>query len=132
MIRFGVCSLAQLYANRLEDVFGKQKNIAIELYDELHRIETTAANDYQEIVLDRFKFGHVFKRTHRSRFAEFDKATLCAVGEHLGSSNREPLRVHDLAVSDGRTSLDLYQKLSDIYDDRLHFLSSDILPWVHV
>jgi hypothetical protein len=132
MIRFGVCSLAQLYANRLEDVFGKQKSIAIELYEQLHRSQLPAASDYQEIVLDRFKFEGVFKRTHRSRFGKFDRATVSAVREHLGDSTIEALSVHDLAVSDGRTSVDLYQQLRSVYGDKLRFLASDILPWVHV
>jgi chemotaxis methyl-accepting protein methylase len=132
MVRFGVCSLEELYAAQLKDIFGKEKRISIELYEELHRNQATAAENYQELVLNGFKFGRVFKRTYSNRFAEFDKAALAIVRQQFGEARSNHLEVHDLAVSDGRTSLDLFNGLTEIYGDRFSLLASDILPWVFV
>ena len=131
MIRFGVCSLKQLYANRLKDVLGRQKSISIELYEELAHSDTVCAEEYQEMVLSRFKFGQVYKRTHRNRFAAFDNAVLSVARKQFGDTVKATLRFHDVAASDGRTSVDLYDELSKLYHDRLWFLATDILPWVY-
>jgi hypothetical protein len=131
MLRFGVCSPQQLYANQLNDVFGKEKNISIELYEDLNDANGRDRQDYQEIVLGRFKFGHVFKRTYAKRFTAFDQSLICAVRKHFGENRKEVLTIHDAAASDGRTSLELYNELTGLYKDRLLFLGTDILPWVY-
>src|SRR5882724_6478758 len=131
MIRFGVCSLEDLYANRLSDAFGKEKNISIELYEELFHNDAPSASEYQEIVLSRFKCGQVFKRTHLQRFSEFDTATLSAVQKQFRQARNELLAVHDLAASDGRTSLELYHQLINLFNDGFSFLATDVLPWVY-
>src|SRR6266404_5952715 len=132
MIRFGVCSLQELCARQLNDVFGKEKNISIELYEELQNSNTASAEEYQETVLGHFKFGQVFKRTHADRFAEFDELILSSLSQQLGSSRKPPIKIHDLAASDGRTSLELYQRLTAAYASGFDFLATDILPWVYL
>ena len=131
MLRFGVWSLEQLFARKVKDVFGKDKNISIELYEELQQQANGSYEEDQEIVLDHFRFGRVFKRTYAKRFATFDKIVVSIAVEQFGRVRKHPLRVHDVAASDGRTSFELYQELTDVYHDRIRFLASDLAPWVY-
>ena len=131
MLRFGVWSLEQLQARRIKDFLGREKNVSVELYEEAQRGLNGSSDQEQEIVLDHFKFGHVFKRTHANRFAAFDDALLSAVVKQVDPTPDAPIRVHDIAASDGRTSLDLYEKSRGIFKDRVRFLATDLLPWVY-
>ena len=131
MLRFGVWSLEQLQARKVKDFLGGEKNVSVELYEEAQLRLNGSSEQDQEIVLDHFRFGRVFKRTHAQRFAAFDAAILSAVVKQLGPAPDAPIRVHDIAASDGRTSLDLYEKLTDIYRGGVRFLATDLLPWVY-
>lgn len=132
MLRFGIYSLQQLYSNQLTDIFGKEKNIAIELYAQLQESGVAYAEQYEETVLGHFKFGQIFKRTHSDRFSAFDRSILFKTQERFGQSPGNPVSIHDLAASDGRTSLELYKTFSTLYQGQFVFVASDLLPWVNL
>jgi chemotaxis methyl-accepting protein methylase len=102
MLRTGIFRLKQLNKQKICDVFGKEKNISILLYEDLiNDCNSNIREKYTEIILNRFtSHSQIFKRTYRNRFNEFD---LLAVTTILNQSFSK-LRIHDTAISDGRAS----------------------------
>ncbi|HTW96821.1 MAG TPA: hypothetical protein VMD74_04165 [Candidatus Methylomirabilis sp.] len=101
----------------------KNQPIAIDLYAQLADLPTEKRGRAEELILENFSFADgSYKKTHMSRFADFDREIL----EYLASrQDRNKLtRVHDLATSDGRTALDFFLGLEKKFP-RLDFTASD-------
>lgn len=102
MIRTGIYSLDQLKFATLKDVFGKEKNISINLYRQLNQIENIEEKSkYAELILNRFNSDrNVIKRTYKNRFNNFDNLSISKILEQ----NYKGISILDIAISDGRAS----------------------------
>ncbi len=97
--------------------------IALDLYDGYAGIDR---DDFQEQAIGRVAVaGGAFKKTHKNRFDEFDDACFSLIRKHISSAAKENISVHDIAISDGRTTLPFFTYLSGMYGDILSFLASD-------
>ncbi|HSP06886.1 MAG TPA: hypothetical protein VLR94_06890, partial [Acidobacteriota bacterium] len=124
MLKFGICTLAQLRAESDADVpWVKQKEVAIDLYNEV--LELADADRLAERVLLRFMDERgVYKRTYTGRFQEFDEEALGIAMQTLPQDL--PWIVHDHGVSDGRTATDFFQRLAAAKADvQYHALDYD-------
>ncbi|MDR2151955.1 MAG: hypothetical protein LBO72_03955 [Helicobacteraceae bacterium] len=92
----------------------RSRNVAITLYN-----ETLNSPELSEKVLREFTDDRgVYKRTAADRFAAFDIEALKII--ELNFAQNEQLAVSDVAVSDGRTALDFFQKLDKIRKIRVY------------
>ena len=129
MIRKGIYNIDQLFENHWHDIFGRERNISILLYDEINRLNDFKDHKIQERILYRFKIKNVYKRTYVNRFDKFDDWLSDKIHTHLGASAKP--RVHELAASDGRASVNLYNVLTSKYNDNFNLTLSDIIPYVN-
>ncbi len=121
---------------RLEDILSKGKtpflksirNVSVTLYHEACLQENS--NELCERILFLFADERgAYKRTYAKRFEKFDAEVLAVLSEEFSSST--PLSLHDVGVSDGRTSVDLFSKLSTVYTG-IDFTASDYNPFVEI
>lgn len=108
MIRTGIYNLNQLCPSNLKDVFGKEKNISIYLYQKLSQIENPEKKVlYAEMILNRFNSArNVIKRTSINRFNKFDDASVAKISEQKYNK----ISILDVAISDGRASCYLLEQ----------------------
>src|SRR4051812_16366733 len=113
MFRTGIYSIDQLSAKKLKDIFGSEKNISVALYNGLDKITDASERDaLSELILNRFNSDrNVIKRTYRHRFDGFDE--LCV--KLLRARCHHGLRLHDLAISDGRASVNFLNSLFAVF-----------------
>jgi hypothetical protein len=101
MFRRGVYKIEQIKKNQLLDIFGKEKNISIKVYDDLLLEEDANYENLSEIILNRFNANsNAIKRTYRNRFNEFDLNSI----QKIKGANFTDIKIHDMAISDGRAS----------------------------
>ncbi len=130
MLKFGVCDADDLRAQDLAGPGSDRKFIAVSLYEDVATGDAPDRDLLLEKVLVRFASRNAsLKRTQASRFEAFD-TTLCELlaGEPAGKT----WRVHDMAVSDGRTTADFFELLTDRCGLSVSFLASDYAPDVEV
>lgn len=123
MFKTGIYDLSQCDGDKLYSPLSKRKHIALDLYD---RFDGSAADvlKFQEHVIGRVATANgSFKKTHINRFEEFDKQTRKAIQEYLPKEGG--LKVHDIAVSDGRTTVPFFEMLADLQGDNLTYIASD-------
>lgn len=104
------------------------KNISITLYDQIGNDQN--ADEIAESILLLFSDERgAYKRTYSKRFEEFDKIIL----KYLLTifQEKDQLRFHDVAISDGRTALDFFEKISLIFS-HIQYIASDYSPNVYV
>lgn len=100
--------------------------IALDLYDQF------SGTPDQEMLFQEQAIGRVavangsFKKTHLNRFDEFDNICRDIIMRHVPLQHH--VSVHDMAVSDGRTSVPFFEFLSGQYGQSLSFLASDYSP----
>ena len=125
MLKFGIHKLDQLSLESTRGFWGERKFISIALYEELCDSDHPDREELQERVLLRFTTSTgTFKRTYQSRFEEFDNTALDAIRESVPAN----FCVHDVAVSDGRTSLDFIKSLLSLDGREFDFLATDYSP----
>jgi SAM-dependent methyltransferase len=131
MLPLGIFTQEQLTPANLEGVFNSWQFIALDLYNSLDDLPQAERDKIQERMLGRFPIQNgTFKYTHARRFDDFDRLSLSAIAaSFLAGQN---IRVHDIGVSDGRTSCDFYGHLNLLYGERLDFLASDYTPYLYV
>jgi hypothetical protein len=114
MIRFGITDAAGL--ERPTTIFGAPRDIAIPV---LWRALQQSAEPPKAAVADAFNRlkagGGVYKRTVARRFDDVRAEVTAALREALGTP--ATLRVHDLGVSDGTTSVELHADLKACWAD---------------
>jgi hypothetical protein len=131
MFKLGISKKEQLMPGRLDGFINSRKFIALDLYNSLDDVAPGERDKIQERMLSRFSVqGGILKYTHARRFDEFDELTISAVKSNFPTG--QDILVHDIGVSDGRTSCGLYERLSRIYGERLDFFASDYAPHVYV
>ncbi|MGC2372111.1 MAG: hypothetical protein WA474_23785 [Candidatus Sulfotelmatobacter sp.] len=131
MFKFGIFKKEHLTPDHLEGFVNSRKFIALDLYNSLDGLPLAEIDKIQERMLRRFRVHNgVLKYTYARRFDDFDRLSISAIAAHFPTS--QFIRVHDIGVSDGRTSCDLYEHLNRLYGGRLDFLASDYAPFLYV
>jgi hypothetical protein len=131
MFKLGIFKKEQLTPEHLEGFVNSGKFIALDLYNSLDGLPPAEIDKIQERMLRWFRVHNgVLKCTYARRFDDFDRLSVSAIAAHFPTSQN--IRVHDIGVSDGRTSCDLYDHLNRLYGGRLNFLASDYAPYLYV
>jgi hypothetical protein len=131
MFKLGIFKNEQLTPDHLQGFVNSRKFIALDLYNSLDGLPPAEIDEIQERMLRWFRVHNgVLKCTYARRFDDFDRLSVSAIATHLPTS--QIIRVHDIGVSDGRTSCDLYDHLNRLYGGRLDFLASDYAPYLYV
>ena len=127
MLKTGIYRRDQLNLRALRTFFGRRRFIAVTLYPEVASEGTDDSAALLEQILRRFPgAAGTYKRTQRRRFGAFDEMVVELIEERLPGDRS--LVVHDLAVSDGSTAVDLFERLSAIDAIQLRFFASDLSP----
>lgn len=131
MFKLGIVRKEQLTLNSLTGFVNSRKLIALDLYNSLDHLPRAEIDKIQERMLWRFPVGNgVMKRTHARRFDDFDLLSISTISNNFPTE--QDIRVHDIGVSDGRTSCSLYNHLNQLYGERLDFRASDYAPSLYV
>jgi hypothetical protein len=129
LIKTGIWKLEQLRSGRDRTALtGSLKQISITLYGQVHA-ETEAERLAERILLTFGDERGSFKRTYERRFEAFDAAVADQIQKHFDASAQ--VRVHDLGVSDARTSCDFFERLRSLRTG-LSLLATDLAPELEV
>lgn len=113
MIKFGIYTISKVRTRNTVSSFLKiQTPVSITLYDKVAN-EQDADSLQEKILLPFADARGAYKRTYKNRFEEFDCQVTDILKKNLTSGPH--ISIFDAAVSDGRTAVDFFQKLS------LHF-----------
>lgn len=127
MLAFGVTDVAGL--DRPRTWFGRPRDVAVPV---LWRALQADPERYGRVCADAFnrlRMGNgVYKYTAPRRFVDVAPEVLALLQERLGPG---PLAAHDLGVSDGTTSVELFTDLAARWAD-LRFVFSDWYDAVYV
>jgi len=123
MLRTGVYKLSQLNRAASIDFFGKEKNISINLYQQINKIDNPEKKtQFAELILNRFNSDrNVLKRTYKNRFNNFDNSSINKISEQ----NYGRISVLDVAISDGRASCYFLGQSINQFQN-LYYTGSDI------
>lgn len=131
MFKFGIHKKEQLTPKHLDGFLNSRKFIALDLYTSLDDYPPSDRDRIQERMLCKFSNQNgTFRYTHARRFEQFDSLALNSIRSAFPPG--QPIRVHDVGASDGRTSCDFYEALTTIYAGQLSFLASDYAPFYYV
>ncbi|MCK5384425.1 MAG: hypothetical protein KAJ29_02530 [Alphaproteobacteria bacterium] len=132
MIKFGFHSIKQLSFKTLNSFTGRRQFIALDFYDQMGDLDWNLRNEVQERMLSRFPtVDGIFKYTFSNRFEEFDDQAEQVIKDNFPDKNIYHLKVHDVGVSDGRTTLSFFERLKKKYPDTLEFLATDYAPYIY-
>lgn len=124
MIKSGICTLEDLRTLSLSPS-SSSKACFIGLYRELMTIEPAAASQMRETVLRSFSVRNgTFKRTSCKRTSQFDREVLGVLRSNLASPDQHI--VHDMGVSDARTSCDFFEAFSAYNGVEPEFFATDL------
>ena len=134
MIRFGLYKSGIYNKLQLKDLrnlktaLGDHRKISITLYDQI--IDEPNAEELAEhILLEATDERGAYKRTYAKRFEAFDATIVGHINQHFNSKNL--ISIHDIAVSDGRTAVDFFEKISKTFP-KISYTASDYSPNVFV
>ncbi len=128
MIKTGVYNLQDIQKKGTTPFRKELKNVTITLYDNIKDLPN--ADELAERILLLFSDErNAYKRTYVKRFEEFDFTSIQYLQSILKKT--EPLKFHDVAVSDGRTALDFFDKMVKVFP-HIEYLASDYNPKVYV
>ena len=131
MFKTGIFKKEQLQPGKRSGFINKRKYIALDLYNCLDGLPQGETDNIQEWMLRVFHLSNgVSKHTHIRRFDEFDRLSFHAIDAHFPAG--QTIRVHDIAVSDGRSCSGLYNHLNRRFGERLNFLASDPARYLFV
>jgi hypothetical protein len=127
MLQFGICNVTDLirYGWATGNIYHLRRPCYIGLYEQILAERREINPRLQEIILDSFTLSNgVFKRTNNARFGDFDYVVLGIICESriLQSGGT----VHDLAVSDGRTACEFFQRFSAKFGTTFDFYATDL------
>ena len=122
MFKTGVWSLAQIQKpNPMRGFLGGTRRASIALYDKIADVPGLEAAT-EAILLPYADSRGAYKRTYRNRFDDFDAIIIDQIAANFPFATS--LNVHDLGVSDARTSCDLFSHLSVKFSS-LRYVASD-------
>lgn len=129
MLKTGIYRIEQLkQPKKLKTIFGKDKKISMTLYNEL--ANDSQRNEIAERILLNFTDERgAYKRTYSNRFEAFDAEALKEIQKHFSQENN--LTFHDVAISDGRTACDFFEKISPHFL-KMDYYASDYDPYIFV
>lgn len=129
MFKTGIYTLKQLEEPKnLKTILGKERKISVTLYNEL--VADAGKNHIAEKILLNFTDERgAFKRTYNNRFEAFDDQAVKEIQKKF--SQEDDLIFHDVAISDGRTAFDFFEKLSAKYP-KIQYYASDYDPYIFV
>lgn len=129
MIKTGITRINDITSNHDKTFLLKSiKNISLALYDQA--VQGAYPTKVVERILLQFTDDRgVYKRTYNKRFKVFDTNALDVL--KIRFNKPDPLLVHDVGVSDGRTAVDFFKSLSTIFPS-IKFKASDYSPKVHI
>lgn len=128
MIKPGICTLTQLEKTKIKWFCLGFKKVSVTLYDEI--MEHPCFDALAEHILCSFADERgAYKRTYHNRFEAFDTVALEFLNGLLDP--KDSLSFQDMAISDGRTAQDFFEKLSTAFPN-LHYTASDYDPRVFV
>jgi hypothetical protein len=123
MFQTGIFNLSQLSSKLEKNLGPKNQPIAIDLYAQINELEPRQQGLAEEMILENFSFSDgAYKKTHAGRFDDFDEKILAYLEKNLAQDR--PYKIHDLAISDGRTSYDFFLKLEKKFPT-IDFCASD-------
>jgi hypothetical protein len=125
MLKTGIYTIDQACdPSRQKTILGGHKKISVTLYPAVAELQN--GDDIAEQILFHFSDERgAFKRTYAKRFPDFDPAVIDVLKHHF--SKTETLKIHDVAVSDGRTAADLFDVVSAEFQD-VEYIASDYNP----
>jgi chemotaxis methyl-accepting protein methylase len=124
MLKTGIYCQDHLSIDTIRSFWGKRKYVAITLYPKVAASEGPDRDRLLEHILCRFATANgSYKRTQSHRFEVFDNQVVQVLQDQ--QSTEGGWRVHDMAVSDGRTAVDFFMKLAGAIDTRLEFIATD-------
>lgn len=127
MFKFGVYSVKQLKNGETQTCFGAEKNVSVTLLDDIRKNDLSS-EAYASIMFKLNDDRGTYKRTHRSRFDNFDNRCIEIISKTLSAPD---IRIHDVAVSSGETAVDFYGKLQPRYPS-LSYFATDYDPYLTV
>lgn len=131
MFKLGIHKKQQLRSTQLDGFVNRRKFIAVDLYDCIDDLPVSDIDYVQERILRWLRVHNgVLKCTYNQRFKDFDRLSLSAIVANFPL--QKELRVHDIGVSDGRTSCTFYEHLTRLYREQLQFIASDYKPYLYV
>lgn len=130
MIKIGIHSLECLMSGKGDSTpFRKElKNVSISLYEKACA-EKNADTLTQRILLLFSDERGAYKRTYSHRFEIFDKEICDLLYQNLSSA--DSIKVHDVAISDGRTSVDFFRKIYALFP-QIRYTASDYNPTIKI
>lgn len=125
----GIYDMAQLgkFEKSLE-ALGPHRRISVTLYDQISKSPDADALAERILLLFTDSRG-AYKRTYVKRFEVFDGQVLKLMADLF--SKDQPFIFQDLAISDGRTALDFFERISESFQ-KLSYHASDFNPRVDV
>ncbi|QDV62930.1 hypothetical protein [Crateriforma conspicua] len=127
MWKTGIYRIDDLRGDATTRLRGEPMNISVTLYPAV--CESPGLEPWAERILDRFSDQcGAFKRTYAGRFDDFDRRVTSRLKE---SWDGRSLRIHDVGVSDARTSVDWFQTLVKSFPS-VEYMASDFQPTVWV
>lgn len=129
MFKTGIYRIEQLkQPKKLKTIFGKDKKISMTLYNQL--ANDCQRNEIAERILLNFTDERgAYKRTYSNRFEAFDAEALKEIQKRFSQENN--LIFHDVAISDGRTACDFFEKIGPHFS-KLDYYASDYDPYIFV
>lgn len=120
MISIGVYKAQHLHDLRVDSYLGRRRNFAIDLLEE---IDLCGNEEIKRAYIESLADGtNIAKLTYSDRFPAFDRA----LANHVSRLYlARPVRVLDAAVSDGSTSLDLFNLLCTTVGPELFLTATD-------
>ena len=130
MLKTGIHSLRDLISGKGDStLFRKElKNVSISLYGAACS-EKNADTLTQRILLLFSDARGAYKRTYAKRFDSFDQKVCEILRQNRDSI--ECIKAHDVGVSDGRTSVDFFNKLHALFP-QIQFAASDYNPTIKI
>ncbi len=120
VLSIGIYRPEQLRKLRIDTTFGRRRKFALDLMAEIEQLDDSKVKGaFLETLVDG---AGVFKRTYSGRFPAFDIQILdCMAKLKLP----HPMRVLDVAISDGSTSVDFFKQVAEHFKGAFTFTGTD-------
>ncbi|MGO9868410.1 MAG: hypothetical protein ACLPJY_12120 [Rhodomicrobium sp.] len=120
VVSIGIYRPEQFRRLRTDTFFGRRRKFALDLMADVDRL---GSNSIKEAFIESITDGAgVYKRTYSGRFPAFDRQILaCMASGHFP----RPLRILDVAVSDGSTSVEFFNEIAAQITADFQFIATD-------
>ena len=126
MYKSGVTNKESLLKNR--NWLGREKKVAIPLV--LSQLEVQPDNEAINTIFNEVLIGGTYKMTKKNRFSQINHQIISVIKRYYNTIN-EKISIHDLAVSNGITSIEFFDDLRAT-GINIDFLSSDYFTHIYI